>query len=251
MALLKSAVPGATVAQLEQVINETAADIDTLGPDNNTGYGLVDAQAAYLRLLELTIPANAVPIGVADEYNVKESSKLRVSSRNGLLSNDIDADHDSLTAHLVRLPKKGRLRLKSNGSFIYKHKKDAHTDTFVYVVSDGQAYSEEITVTLNIIDDDKENSPPLALKDVIRVKKNTSSILAVLANDKDSDGNIDPSTVKIVRKPNKRGKVSVNEDGTIVYKPAKGFRGREVFEYRVWDKMEKRSNAARVVLRVK
>ena len=47
MALLKSANPGATVAQMETAIEQTATDLGAAGADNDYGYGLVDALAAY------------------------------------------------------------------------------------------------------------------------------------------------------------------------------------------------------------
>jgi len=50
MALLRAAVPAASAAETEAAVAVTARDIDAPGPDNNTGYGLVDAGAAYALL---------------------------------------------------------------------------------------------------------------------------------------------------------------------------------------------------------
>lgn len=49
-ALLKSAVPTATVAEVEQAIADTAADLGNLGPDNAYGYGMIDIPAAIAAL---------------------------------------------------------------------------------------------------------------------------------------------------------------------------------------------------------
>lgn len=253
MALLKSAVPTATVAQLEQAINETAADIDLPGPDNNSGYGLVDAQAAYLRLLELTQPANSAPLALPDRYSVDQYGKVFIPIRNGLLSNDSDADQDKLTAHLVRGPLNGSLNLDSNGSFIYRNRKAAQSDNFIYVASDGQAYSEEITVTLKIISGDTNvvNHAPSAIEDFYWVYRDRTSILDVITNDTDAEDNIDPTTVTVVIPPTNGGTLISNPDGTLSYTPAEGFSGREAFRYRVWDTLNRRSNPATVVIRVK
>jgi len=43
-------VPTASAAETEAAVAATALDLDAPGPDNNTGYGLVDAQAAYAML---------------------------------------------------------------------------------------------------------------------------------------------------------------------------------------------------------
>ncbi len=51
MALLPSAFPDASVAELEAAIEDTAHDLDPAGPDYATGYGLLDLPAAYAHLV--------------------------------------------------------------------------------------------------------------------------------------------------------------------------------------------------------
>jgi bacillopeptidase F len=55
MALLRDAVPPVSVAELESALLGTATDIDEAGPDNQAGYGLVNASAA---LDVLTFPVD-------------------------------------------------------------------------------------------------------------------------------------------------------------------------------------------------
>jgi subtilisin family serine protease len=50
-ALLKSAVPGATLEELEAAVQETAHDLGAPGSDNQYGAGLIDVAAAYFRLV--------------------------------------------------------------------------------------------------------------------------------------------------------------------------------------------------------
>ena len=52
MALLKSAFGNATVSELESAIQATAVDQGAAGPDNDTGFGLLDLMAAYTWLDE-------------------------------------------------------------------------------------------------------------------------------------------------------------------------------------------------------
>ncbi len=47
IALLVSAFPGATVAEIESALNDSAVDLGPPGPDNDSGYGLVDSDTAY------------------------------------------------------------------------------------------------------------------------------------------------------------------------------------------------------------
>ena len=47
VALLRGAVPTATAAEVEAALAATAQDLGAPGPDSDTGYGLVDAMAAY------------------------------------------------------------------------------------------------------------------------------------------------------------------------------------------------------------
>lgn len=46
MALLRQADPGTSVAALEQALTDSAVDLGTAGPDDESGYGLIDAVAA-------------------------------------------------------------------------------------------------------------------------------------------------------------------------------------------------------------
>lgn len=47
MALLLSAFPGTPVAELESALMQSAVDLGTAGPDNDYGYGRIDALTAY------------------------------------------------------------------------------------------------------------------------------------------------------------------------------------------------------------
>ena len=71
----------------------------------------------------------------------------------------------------------------------------------------------------------------------------------VIANDRDRDGRIVPSTVRIVTKP-KHGKVTNRRDGTVTYSPALGFQVANRLRYRVKDNDGATSNAARVRITV-
>ncbi len=55
---------------------------------------------AYLQTFEPT-PTNTAPQAIDDSYGVSSRNTLTISATAGVLSNDLDADGDSLTAVLV------------------------------------------------------------------------------------------------------------------------------------------------------
>jgi hypothetical protein len=82
---------------------------------------------------------------------VHEDTDLIVSVAEGLLVNDIDPEEDPLKAMLVTGPGNGTLTLNDDGSFTYRPDADfVGTDSFTYQVNDGQANSNEGTVTLEV-----------------------------------------------------------------------------------------------------
>ena len=78
----------------------------------------------------------------------------------------------------------------------------------------------------------------------------TARIYTVLANDSDADGNLNPASVSISSAPNKGGSATVNANGTVSYKPRRGYRGVETFRYTVKDTLGATSNIATVSVTV-
>ena len=69
-----------------------------------------------------------------------------------LLGNDTDAERDSLTAATVTGPQHAAaFTLNDDGSFTYEHDgSETTSDSFTYRVYDGDAYSDEATVTITV-----------------------------------------------------------------------------------------------------
>lgn len=92
--------------------------------------------------------ANSAPVANNDSYSLNEDSSLTGGS---VLTNDADADGNTLTASLVSGPAHGTLTLNANGTFSYTPSANFHgTDSFTYRAHDGSAYSNVATVTLTI-----------------------------------------------------------------------------------------------------
>jgi hypothetical protein len=91
---------------------------------------------------------NAAPTAAADRYRAREDTLLRGTS---VLKNDGDANGDALAAKLVRGTSRGRLTLKTNGTFTYKPRPNFFgTDSFTYRASDGMADSNTVKVTIDV-----------------------------------------------------------------------------------------------------
>lgn len=82
---------------------------------------------------------------------------------------------------------------------------------------------------------DKPNVAPRANTDIVNTNQNTPLNVNVLANDTDSDGTIDPTTVTIVQGP-VHGSLSVNSTtGVVTYTPDAGYFGHDGFSYKFKD----------------
>jgi serine protease AprX len=252
MALLAGAFPSASVAQLEAALTGSAHDLGVAGEDNSYGYGLADVEAAYRQLS--AAPANQAPFASSDAWSMETGTTLDVAAP-GVLGNDGDADGDTLTAVLDAGPASGSLALDADGSFRYTPNAGfAGTDSFAYRAFDGALHSDPSTVSITV--NASVNTPPLAQDDsaAAPVRKTTSyapKLIAVLANDTDPDGNLDPASVSIAAAPNKGGTVTVDADGTVSYTPKLKFRGKEIFKYTVRDQAGAPSNTATVTVSVK
>lgn len=92
---------------------------------------------------------NDAPIAVTDVYEVTPGTTLRIDAIEGLLSNDQDAERDTLKARMIDEPKLGKLVFRADGSFIYAPGANfAGTDYFSYRVTDGELQSEIVRVHL-------------------------------------------------------------------------------------------------------
>jgi DNA/RNA endonuclease G (NUC1) len=89
------------------------------------------------------------------------------------------------------------------------------------------------------------SAAPIATNDSASVTYNSSSPIAILNNDRDPDGTLNPNTLQILSQP-QNGKVTINNDGTVNYTPNAGFLGHDEFIYIVQDDSGVISNSAKV-----
>jgi len=94
---------------------------------------------------------NSAPIARPDRYEATEGERLKVGRADGVLANDRDVDNDRLTAQLDDRPRKGRISLKSNGSFTYTPKRgETGGDSFTYFAVDGDGRTSRAKVNIDI-----------------------------------------------------------------------------------------------------
>jgi VCBS repeat-containing protein len=111
--------------------------------------GKVDSNTASV---SVTVNAvNDAPVAQNDSYSAQENTVLSVTTVQGVLANDSDADSPALTAAVVAGPSHGTLVLNLDGSFTYTPAINyVGSDSFTYRANDGFLNSNTATVSITI-----------------------------------------------------------------------------------------------------
>lgn len=105
MAVLKSAFPGKTMAEIESAIGDGAFDLGSFGPDNESGAGLVDVVGAYTLLNGSNPPADSDQDGVPDSYDqCADTPAGEPVDANGCSASQLDSDGDGVSDALDQCP---------------------------------------------------------------------------------------------------------------------------------------------------
>ncbi|WEG13455.1 Ig-like domain-containing protein [Pullulanibacillus sp. KACC 23026] len=175
-------------------------------------------------------PVNDAPVAKADSYTVNEDETLNVKSDSSILANDTDVDGDSLTAIKVNGPSHGTLTFNTDGTFSYTPSANYNgNDSFTYKAFDGNLYSEEQTVTIDV---KPVNDPPVA--DRVSLSGNTEVGSTLTGHYTYSDIENDPegtSTYQWYRSANSDGvgKVAISGANSIDYTLQDADLGQYVF----------------------
>ncbi|MDH3327611.1 MAG: Ig-like domain-containing protein [Desulfobulbaceae bacterium] len=215
----------------------------------NDGAGGANSNAATVTITVTAV--NDAPVALADSYDAVEGQVLNVAA-SGVLGNDTDVDGDALTASPVGTP--AGLTMNPDGSFSYTPAGVAGAvETFEYVANDSVLDSASAIVTINVTGA-PANIAPTANDDFGSTSKNTALVnFNIVANDVDTDGTIDPTSVAFIppgTTTTQGGTVVSNGDGTVTYTPKPGFRGTDTFVYTVDDNDGATSNQATVRINV-
>lgn len=177
-------------------------------------------------------PANRPPLAVDDPATTGEDAPATIH----VTANDSDPDMnlDVTSVTTVTSPLSGTLSIAAGGYIIYTPQVDLNgVDVFDYRVCDTglPVLCDTAAVTVIIA---PVNDPPLANDDLANTSPGSPVAIAVLANDGDIDGNLDPASAAVVTSPSS-GTLSWGAPGVITYTPGITFTGTDSFTYQVCD----------------
>lgn len=143
-----------------------------------------------------------------------------------------DPDGDPLSYEALSGPTNGTLS-GTVPNLTYTPDENFHgSDSFTYLVSDGENVSEAATVSISIA---SVNDLPVAANESFSLDQDSTlnvPVPGVLQNDVDVDG--DSLVAQLASGP-ANGSVTLNADGSFAYTPNAGFVGTDSFSYRASD----------------
>ncbi|MBB1290143.1 tandem-95 repeat protein [Pseudoalteromonas sp. SR43-6] len=171
------------------------------------------------------------PVAQNDAYQFSKNKLFEVTVQNGLLINDfnIEAGDLSVNTTAINTTQNGELTLNADGSFIYQPDLGfIGVDSFTYSISNEQGLTATAQVTLS---ESGVNTFPQANDDRYTLDEDSSaSLLDVLANDTDADGD----TITISNIENTAGEATIVA-GKIQFTPPANFSGEIVLTYTITD----------------
>ena len=171
------------------------------------------------------------PVAQNDAYQFSKNKLFEVTVQNGLLINDfnIEAGDLSVNTTAINTTQNGELTLNADGSFTYQPDLGfIGVDSFTYSISNEQGLTATAQVTLS---ENGVNTFPEANDDQYTLDEDSSaSLLDVLANDTDADGD----TITISNIENTAGEATIVA-GKIQFTPPANFSGEIVLTYTITD----------------
>ncbi|MET0026687.1 MAG: cadherin-like domain-containing protein [Candidatus Thiodiazotropha sp.] len=216
-------------------------------------YQVSDNLGAASNAANVSITVNPVIVNsppTAQDDSAETDADLSVEI--DLLANDSDSDGslDPASLQILSGPSNGSLTDLGNGSVRYTPNGGfSGSDSFSYQVSDnlGAASNEaNVSITINPV---TVNVPPTAQDDSAATDAGQSVVIDLLANDSDSDGSLDLTSVQFLSTP-LSGILTDLGSGSVRYTPDSGFSGDDGFSYQVSDDQGAVSNTAQVSITV-
>jgi VCBS repeat-containing protein len=216
-------------------------DADFNGTDSFTYRAGDGKNLSNLATVTLTVrPVNDAPVAQDDLFEVTQNNTLTLP----VLANDCDKDGDPLSVVLASGASHGVVEYDNDGSIKYTPAPNfTGVDSFTYRASDGQACSDPVTVTINVV--------PLKIAQDDAYTMTAGTVLTVkqpgiLANDLVSTG---WAMACLSAGPQHGTLQNFDLFGGFTYIPTAGFTGADTFTYMVNDGTQY-SNIATVTITV-
>ena len=173
----------------------------------------------------IVTPGNVAPIA-QDDNSTSDGNSVAVA----VLSNDSDADGDTLSIDSITQPSNGSAVIRFSQVIYTPNQGFAGIDTLDYTLSDGNGHSTTASITIIVTQTSNGNVAPVA-QDDNATSNGTPVTIDVLNNDSDADN--DPLNIIGFTHPNNGSVAAVN--GQIVYTPDQAFSGTDTFTYTISD----------------
>jgi hypothetical protein len=189
-----------------------------------------DSNSAPATITIDILPINDPPVATGELFGVLEDTPLTVDAP-GVLLNDTDGngENEPLSAVLVNTTEHGTLLFNPDGSFTYTPDLNYFgTDSFQYLVNDGDLDSNVATTILEIAPVDDS---PLVNNDAYEIDEDEVLVVeapGVLENDVDIDQEMLIATLII---GTEHGEIIFNSDGSFAYMPDQDWFGVDTFQY--------------------
>jgi VCBS repeat-containing protein len=188
--------------------------------------GLLNSENASVTI---EVIPNQAPSALPDAYSVTQNDSLLIPA-NGLLSNDIDLDGDLMTVSLETDPLNGEVILYEDGSFLYIPNIDyIGTDTFTYTAEDDYDFSEETTVTIDVLSPET-NKKPISIEDFYFTEMNQTLNVGIKSGILSNDIPLNSLNASIIEDV-LYGTLTLNPNGSYSYTPSNNFIGTDRFTY--------------------
>lgn len=164
-----------------------------------------------------------------DDVSTDEDTPINIP----VLDNDVDPDGGGLMVVRVTRTPRGTTVIEADGSITFTPTADFSGNArFVYTIQNTGGFfnSTLVRVTVNAV-----NDAPVANDDITSTAEDMAVVIDVLANDTDTENDIDATTVTVVTGPSNGGTVVNPATGEVTYTPDMDYVGVDSFTYTVAD----------------
>ncbi|MFT3878423.1 MAG: Ig-like domain-containing protein [Gemmatales bacterium] len=191
-------------------------------------------------------PVNDPPVAVLDTATVAQNGIKKIN----LAGNDSDSDGtlDLSSIDILLMPTHGTLVINGDGTVTYTHDgSNSLTDSASYTIKDNNgAVSNIAKIEITLVAGDVA---PVANSDIASLPVGGSAVIDLKANDNDSDGTIDPTTI-VITTPPVNGTLTIHDDGTVTYTHDGSATTSDSFSYTIRDNLGLTSNITTVAITI-